>query len=426
MTGAPAPNVLLITIDTLRADAVGAYGNRSVVDAVDRPAGRRRRPLHPGARLDGRHAAVARQHPLRPLPVPSRRARERRLPVSRRTSTRSRRCCRPRHYRTGAFVSAFPLDARFGLTRGFDVYDDRFPKNEAHRRVSRARAARRPTRSPRRSTGSGATSPARRGRDGAPWFAWVHLYEPHFPYAPPEPFASRYRGAPYLGEVAAADAALGPLLQPILDAPGGRDTLVVLTADHGESLGEHGEMTHGLFAYEATLRVPLILYPPRLLAARAVAEPVRHVDILPTILDAIGAPLPAGARRPQPAAARRPARRRRRRPPTSSRSRRRSTADGRRSTASSRGSLKYIDLPIPELYDLAADPAESHDLDGVAAGRRRASCSGCSPGCAPTIATRRAGARERRDARAAAQPRLSRRRRAGQGRTTPRPTIRSG
>ena len=189
----------------------------------------------------------------------------------------------------------------------------------------------------------------------------MHLYEPHFPYTPPEPYASRYRTSPYLGEVSAADAALGPLLQPILDRQSSRPTLVILTGDHGEGLGEHGEMTHGLFAYEATLRVPLVLYQPRLFGARVVSEPVRHVDILPTVLDAIGAPPPAGL---------------------DGRSLIETAASGSTAPAAayfeslsasinrgwaplhgvSRGSLKYIDLPLPELYDLSSDPGETHDL----------------------------------------------------------------
>src|SRR5439155_2579659 len=110
----------------------------------------------------------------------------------------------------------------------------------------------------------------------------------------PEPFATRYRQAPYLGEVSAADAALAPLLSPILDQGAGARTLVVVTGDHGESLGEHGERTHGLFAYDATLRVPLIVYQPRLASPRVVDDPVRHVDILPTVLDAVGMALPSG------------------------------------------------------------------------------------------------------------------------------------
>ena len=101
------------------------------------------------------------------------------------------------------------------------------------------------------SPGGGSTS-----QRGQPFFCWVHIFEPHYPYAPPEPFASRFRGDPYHGEVAAADAALAPLLEPLLAAGDRGRTLVVLTADHGESLGEHGERTHGILAYEATLRVP--------------------------------------------------------------------------------------------------------------------------------------------------------------------------
>src|SRR5205085_5289264 len=98
------------------------------------------------------------------------------------------------------------------------------------------------------------------GSGDRPFFCWVHIYEPHFPYVPPEPFASQFRDDPYLGEVAAADAALRPLLEPITSSGSRGHTLVVLTADHGESLGEHGEATHGIFAYEATLKVPLIVY----------------------------------------------------------------------------------------------------------------------------------------------------------------------
>jgi hypothetical protein len=141
-----------------------------------------------------------------------------------------------RGYRTGAFVSAFPLDGRFGLARGFDEYDDRF-----------VGAAPRPAflEQERRAEDTVARAVAWLQAQGdRPTLCWVHLYEPHFPYAPPEPFASRFRDAPYDGEVAATDAALAPLLDPLLAAGPSRDTLVVLTSDHGESLGEHGEATH--------------------------------------------------------------------------------------------------------------------------------------------------------------------------------------
>src|SRR5206468_11376583 len=103
------------------------------------------------------------------------------------------------------------------------------------------------------------------GRDPDRFFAWVHLYDPHEPYTPPEPFASRYAGDPYGGEIAYADAALGRFIATLRGRINLATTLIVVASDHGESLGEHGERTHGLFAYEATLRVPLIISaPPRL------------------------------------------------------------------------------------------------------------------------------------------------------------------
>jgi choline-sulfatase len=347
----PPPNVLLITIDTLRADALGAYGNRaSSTPWIDRLAAG-------GVRFTQARASAVVTLPshatilsgLYPFRHGVRENAGFRFPPQVATLAT---LLRARHYRTGAFVSAFPLDARFGLTRGFDVYDDHFSKNETS-----AVAFRVPE---RRGADTVAAALAWIARDTAPWFAWVHVYEPHFPYAPPEPFASRYRSAPYLGEVAAVDAALGPLLQPVLDVAAGRDTMIVLTADHGESLGEHGEMTHGLFAYDATLHVPLILHDPQRVGARVVADPVQHVDILPTILDAVDGsaagldghsllPIATGAAAP-PAAGYFES----------------LSASINRGWAPlygvTRGSLKYIDLPIPELYDTAADPAELHDL----------------------------------------------------------------
>jgi arylsulfatase A-like enzyme/Flp pilus assembly protein TadD len=349
----PSQNVLLITIDTLRADAIGAAGNSAVATPwIDRLAGG-------GVRFTSAHASAVVTLPshasilsgLYPFRHGVRENAGFRFPATAETLAT---LLKARGFRTGAFVSAFPLDARFGLTRGFDVYDDRFPKSEAN---TAFRVPERP--------GTATVAAAQRwiasaSSDG-PWFAWVHLYEPHFPYAPPEPYASRYRTAPYLGEVSAADAALGPLLQLVLDQPTPRPTLVILTGDHGEALGEHGEMTHGLFAYEGTLRVPLVIHQPRLFSPRVVSAPVRHVDILPTVLDAVGVPLPgaldghsliavATGGSAAPAA-------------TYFES---LSASINRGWAPlygvARGSLKYIDLPIPELYDLEADPSESRDL----------------------------------------------------------------
>ncbi len=198
-----------------------------------------------------------------------------------------------------------------------------------------------------------------------PWFAWVHVFDPHAAYTPPEPYASRYRSNPYAGEVAFADAALGPLLDKVR-AASDRPTLVIVTGDHGEGLGDHGEATHGVFAYEATLRIPLIVAQlggasgaGRSGAGRAVSsEPVQHVDILPTILDGLGLQSPPAVR-------------------GASLLKAIPDADVRASyfealaTSLNRGWApltgvlvgrnKYIDLPIEELYDIAGDPAESRN-----------------------------------------------------------------
>jgi tetratricopeptide (TPR) repeat protein len=194
-----------------------------------------------------------------------------------------------------------------------------------------------------------------------PSFLFVHLYEPHAPYEPPEPFASRFRSEPYRGEVAAADAALAPLLGPFLDGSHRRPSLVVLLSDHGEGLGEHGEDSHGVFGYEATLRVPLVLYAPGLLSPRVVKDPVRLVDVMPTVLDLLeiepldsldGRSLLAlAAGRGAPAA---------------------DTYFEALSSSLDRGwaplcgivvdSIKYVELPIPELYDLGHDPGEMANL----------------------------------------------------------------
>jgi len=347
----PGLNVLLITIDTLRADALGSYGNaQASTPWLDRLSSG-------GVRFSQAHAhnvvtlpshvnILSGRYPFRHGVRDNSGFR-----VSPDLETLAT-VLKSRSYRTGAFVSAFPLDVRFGLARGFDVYDDRYGKG----------AERRAFREPERPGPATVAAAAEWiGRQPSPWFAWVHLYEPHFPYVPPEPFATRYRDAPYSGEVAAADAALGPLLSPILQQGTSTRTLVVVTGDHGEALGDHGELTHGLFAYDATLHVPLIVYQPRLFEAKVVDESVRHVDILPTVLDAIGidAPhdidgaslLPAAEGHGQVAA------------PSYFEALSASLNRGWAPLVGvASGPLKYVDLPIPELYDLASDPRESQNL----------------------------------------------------------------
>jgi arylsulfatase A-like enzyme/Flp pilus assembly protein TadD len=348
----PGLSVVLVSVDTLRADALGCYGRAGAETPwTDRLA-------REGVRFE-----TARAHNVVTLPshanllsgdYPLRHGvRDNtgfRFPTDRPTLAT---LLRGKGWRTGAFVSAFPLDSRFGLDRGFEVYDDRLGGAE---------------------TSAAFLVPERRGEEtvsaaarwiesvrGQRFFAFVHLYEPHFPYEPPGGLAARFAAEPYQGEVAAADAALGPLLAPLLEAGERSRTLVVFTSDHGEALGEHGETTHGVFAYEATLRVPLVLWAPSLFASGVVSAPVRHVDVLPTLLDALGLDLPPDlpGRSLLPVIGGRAGS-----APESYLEALSSSLN--RGWAPLHGTvhegLKYVDLPLPELYDLREDPGEQRNL----------------------------------------------------------------
>ena len=345
-------DVLLITIDTLRADALGCYGNAAVETPwIDRLAAG-------GVRFAQAHAQNVMTLPSHANILSGRYPFDHgvrdnsgfRFP----RGTETLATLLAAHgYRTGAFVSAFPLDSRFGLDRGFEVYDDQLGDPETRT------AFLMPERPGARTIE--AAQKWRTAQGTARTFTWLHLYEPHFPYAPPEPFASRYARSLYHGEVAYADTLLGPVLEPLLRAGADGRTLVVLTGDHGEGLGEHGEKTHGIFAYESTLHVPLILYAPRLFGPRAVMDRVRHIDLLPTVLDALGLDAPGGlpGRSLLPLAAGRVSA-----APSSyfealSSSVNRGWAP---LTGLARDRLKFIDLPIPEIYDLEADPHETRNL----------------------------------------------------------------
>ena len=353
-------NVLLVTIDTLRADALGSYGGPAATPNLDRLAAG-------GARFDFAHAHAVVTLPshasiltgLYPFEHGIHDNAGYRLPEDNLTLAAM---LRAEGFATGAFVGAFPLDSQFGLDNGFDVYDDRFGYAEG---PSDFTIAERPAEEVVETARTWIESQAGR------WFAWVHLFDPHAVYAPPPPFDTRYAASPYHGEVAYTDHALGPLLDTARGD--GRPTLVVVTADHGEALGEHGERTHGLFAYEATLRVPLILAQLRGSdeagdAGVVSADPVRHVDIVPSVLDALVLPAPPalpGRSLLDPA-------------PEDSEPLtyfEALSASLNRGWAPLRGVLagrdKYIDLPLPELYDLQTDLAESSNLVTGRAGRAR-------------------------------------------------------
>ena len=248
-------------------------------------------------------------------------------------------------YITGAFVAAFPLDARFGLGADFDVYDDKY------REGTKPTAFTVPER-----PASEVFANAKQWYDsveGKKRFMWVHIYEPHMPYNPPSPFKEQYKN-PYYGEVATADDAVGKFLRPILEK--NPNTLVILTGDHGEGMGEHGEITHSVFAYEETLHVPLIVYEKGRIKPHVEKRYVRHVDILPTIFERVGITKPKEMTGESLLKLDQP----------------RNTYFEALSTNVNLGwapligmihdGHKYIELPISELYDLKADPLEKNNI----------------------------------------------------------------
>jgi arylsulfatase A-like enzyme/tetratricopeptide (TPR) repeat protein len=344
-------DIVLVTIDTLRADSPGFAGNRrSQTPVLDRLAGQGRvftnAHAHNVVTLPS-HANILTG--LYPFQHGVRENSGFRLSASVPTLAT---VLRGAGMATGAFVGAFPLDSQFGLDRGFDVYDDHYPEGSDEEEF--VIAERRGDEVVRLALAWW------RGQKGKPRFLWVHLYDPHASYEPPEPFASRFKDNLYLGEVAATDSFLGPLLGPFLD---GREkpALVVVTADHGEGLGDHGEETHGLFAYEATLKVPLVLWGRGVAPGRD-SRPARHVDVFPTVLQAAGIAAPAAPRLRRPGRSLlAPA-----------------IADGgdsyfealsttlNRGWAPLRGLLrggkKFIALPLPEVYELPKDPGETNNL----------------------------------------------------------------
>ena len=359
---APAPpSVLLVTIDTLRADHVGCYGaSFARTPALDGLARAGMRFEHAQATTPltlPSHASLltglyppghgARNNGMYALPpgVPT---------LAEAFGAAGRK--------TGAFVSAYPVAAPFGLARGFEVYDDSFPATSEGMFYAERRGG---------DTVEAAARWLRSLPAGSPFFCWVHLFDPHANYDPPAPFAAEFAGRPYDGEVAYADSCLGRLLDLLRETGRDGSTIVLATADHGESLGEHGEATHGLFLYDATLRVPLVLRVPEAAAGggRVVAEPVGLPDVMPTLLELAGVPLaaPVQGRSLAPlvrgsGGAALPAR------DLYAETLMPELEFGWAPlTALRRGSMKWIEAPRPELYDLSADPGETKNLaDGKA------------------------------------------------------------
>jgi len=382
--GAPplttARNVLLITVDTLRADRLGCYGYKAAETPVmDALAAR-------GVRFETSCAHV-------PITLPSHAS----------ILTGLEPCAHGLHdngtytagdglltlaeifkgrgYATGAVVGSHVLDSRYGLDQGFDVYDDDFtaPRRQKKRLFTERQAEEVAQRGMEWLTGranarlAGREDARLQGREEEPFFLWLHFFDPHMGYEPPEPFRSRFRRDLYSGEIAYTDYWIGKVLEHLAALGNGSvaaRTITVLTADHGEALGEHGEDTHAFFIYQSTIRVPLIVQCPGF--APGVAQGLaRGIDIVPTLLELLGIDADPGIAGRSLVPAMRGAPRPRlcyleTEMPLS------------RGWAPLRGVTndrwKFIEAPRPELYDLEEDPGETRNIYGersAIAGRLR-------------------------------------------------------
>ena len=348
-------NLLLITLDTTRADRIGAYGFPAVeTPNLDRIA-------REGVLFEQAIAAAPLTLPAHSTIFtskfpPTHGVRDNGGFFLDETEVTLAEILKENGFQTGGFVGAYVLDSKWGVDQGFDTYFDDFDLSGR--------------------TGISLGSIDRPGNEVADhalawlegvgssrFFGWVHFFDPHSPYSPPEPFLTRYANRRYVGEIAFTDSQVGRILDWLDRRDLTKKTVVVIMGDHGESLGEHGEARHGFFVYEAAVRVPFLIRAPyQQMRGRQVADVVRSVDVLPTVLDLLNlespdniegaslVPLMTGA------------------------------ADGLGLHAYSEamypqfhfgwsdlrslrvGRYKYVSAPRPELYDIEEDPAESNNL----------------------------------------------------------------
>jgi choline-sulfatase len=351
-------NLLLVTLDTTRADRMHAYGfDRIETPNFDRLA--REGILFDQAVAPAPLTLPAHSSIFTGKFPPAHGVRDNGgFFLDDRETTLAERLA-ARGFATGGFVGAYVLDHKWGIAQGFQTYFDDFDLSK-YESLSLG-SVDRPGNEVADKALAWLEDVTRRGSPR--FFGWVHFYDAHSPYTPPEPFKSRYAGRPYIGEIAFADSQLGRILE-FLDAHDlARKTVVVVMGDHGESLGEHGESTHGFFVYQATAHVPLVIRAPYdAMAGRRVADTVRSIDILPTALELLGVatgerfdgtsvvPLMTGAKRELGLAA------------YSEAIYPRYHFGWSDVRALTSGRYKYIAAPRPELYDLQQDPAELKNI----------------------------------------------------------------
>ena len=345
-------NVVLITLDTVRADHLGAYGYAGAktpnLDALAASGARFddavssspiTGPAHAGI-LTGRYPARfgVRDNATTPLPE---------------SAVTLAEMLRAGGYDTGGFIGAFILDRAYGFAQGFETFDG-FTRVDSGNEANAER--------PASAVMDAALAWLSSRAADRPFFLWVHLYDPHLPYASPSPYAEAFADRPYDGEIAYTDAQIGRLIGALQQRDGGDRTMIVALADHGESLGEHQEADHGVFVYEPVIRVPWIVAGPGVRGGTTIKEQVRTIDLAPTVLNAVHVAMPDGldgvSLLPLLKGETRTA------PPTAYAESyyarfhygwselRAVRADG----------WKAIDAPRPELYNLKEDPGELRNL----------------------------------------------------------------
>ena len=278
-------NLVIITLDTTRADRIGAYGSKDVET-----------PAFDGLAREG--VLFEQAVSVAPLTLPAHSSiftgkfppehgvRDNGGFFLDPAQTTLAEVLKARGYRTGGFVAAYVLDSKWGIDQGFDTYFDDFDLGES--KGLSLGAIQRPA-----NEVVDRVLPWLEAAKESRFFAWIHLYDPHTPYRPPEPFLSRYKGHPYNGEIAFTDSQVGRVIAQLRSLGVYDRTVVAIMGDHGESLGDHGESTHGFFIYNSVTHVPFVIRAPySLMQGRHVADPVRSVDVMPTVLDLLGVPTP--------------------------------------------------------------------------------------------------------------------------------------
>lgn len=349
-----APNVVVITIDTLRADHVGCYGYKQIrtpnIDALAANGARFERaytavpvtlPSHT-VMFTGTYPMLSGMHDFAANKLNS-------------TQPTLASVLREHGYATAAVIGSAVLDSRFGLNRGFDFYYDHFDFNRLQE--SNLEEMERP--------GNLVADVALDWLSknySKKFFLWMHLYDPHYPYRPPAPYAAEYKDRPYDGEIAFADAQVGRLIRFLKSKGLYANTLIVLSGDHGESLGEHGEKTHGFFIYNATLHVPFLIHLPGVASSRVVPDLVSLADLMPTVLQTLKVNIPSQVqgRSLLPLMKTKEQEEARSLYAETFLPRLHFNWSELRGVEST--NYHFIDAPKPELYDLTKDPGETQNL----------------------------------------------------------------